>query len=216
MYLRSPAAISAALLSLGCRAVFEHSRDRGCRRRRVELEVAREDVVNHGRRRAAAMAAVLDDASCRDGRMILGRERDEPCVVLVLVGRILVLLVALAPTFVADDLRRASFAAYDDVVEMGLVRGAAGAVDDVSHRVLHVLERIGIDLDSVLDDRRIRLGDVAVESLDVLYELRLIADAAVGNLRRDLRHLERSGRDVTLADGDRQRFRWIPSFVVAL
>src|SRR3984957_9548527 len=120
MALRSPAAISAALLSLR----VEHARDCGCRRRRVELKVALEDVVNHGRRRAAAMAAVLDDASSRDGRMILGRERDEPCVVLVLVGRILAFfLLALATTLVTDDLRRASFAAYDDVVEMGLVRG---------------------------------------------------------------------------------------------
>ena len=80
-----------ASLSSSTRAIF------GCRRRRIELEVALEDVVNHGRRRAAAMTAVLDDAGGGDGRMILGRERDEPCVVLVLVGRILVFfLLALA------------------------------------------------------------------------------------------------------------------------
>src|SRR5258708_22689311 len=163
------------------------------------------------------MAAVLADASRRDGRMILGRERDEPRVILVLVWRILAFFfLALASAFVSNDLRRAGFAAYDDVIEFGLVRGATGAVDDVGHRVLHVLQRLGIDLDSVLYDRRIRLGDVTVESLDVLYELRLIADAAVGNLRRDLRHLERSGCDIALADGDRERFGGIPSLVVTL
>src|ERR1700735_1798586 len=206
MYLRSPAAISVALLSL-----IQHLRDFRFRRWRIDLEVALEDVVNYGRRRAAAVAAVLDDAGCRDGRMILGRERDEPRVVLVLVGRVLVFFVALAATFVADDLRRAGFAAYDYVVEMRLVRGAAGAVDDVGHRVLHVLQRVGIDLHSVLDDRRIRLGDIAVESLDVLDELRLVADAAVGDLRGDLRHLQRRRRDVTLSNRDRQRFRGVPS-----
>src|ERR1700678_1342224 len=143
MYLRPPA-ISAALLSL--RAV-EDARDRGFRRRRVELEVALEDVVNHGRRRAAAMPAVLDDAGRGDGRVILGRERDKPRVVLVLLGRILVLfLLAFASALVADDLRRAGLAAYDHVVEMGFVRGAADPVDDVGHRVLHILERVGIDL----------------------------------------------------------------------
>src|SRR6202451_4220603 len=213
MYLRPPA-ISAALLSL--RAV-EDARDRGFRRRRVELEVALEDVVNHGRRRAAAMATVLDDAGRGDGRVILGRERDEPRVFLELVGRILVLfLLALAATLATDDLRRAGLAAYDDVVEMGFVRGAADAVDDVGHRVLHILERVGIDLHSVLDHRRIRLDDIAVESFDGFDELRLVADAAVGDLGGDLRHLQRSGRDVSLADGDRERFRRIPSLVVAL
>src|SRR5271156_3031753 len=214
MYLRSPAAIRAALLSL--RAV-EHARDCGLRRRRIELEVALEDVVDYGRRRAAAVTAVLDDAGRGDGRMILGRERDKPRVVLVLLRRILVLfLFALAPTLVADDLRRAGLAAYDDVVEMGFVRGAAGAVDDVGHRVLHVLERVGIDLHSVLDHRRIRLGDIAVESFDVLDELRFVADAAGGDLGRGLRHLQRRGRAVTLANGDREGLRGIPSLVVAL
>src|SRR5580700_6577888 len=195
MYLRSPAAISAALLSL-----VEHLRDFRFRRRRIELEVALEDVVDYGRRCAATVTAVLDDAGGGDSRVILGRERDEPRVVLVLVGRILVLFVALAATLIADDLRSAGFAAYSDVVEMRFVRGAADAVDDVSHRVLHVLQRVGIDLDPILNDRRIRLGDIAVESFDGLHELRLIADAAVGNLRRDLRHLQRRRRDVTLSD----------------
>src|SRR5271169_6792816 len=114
MYLRPPA-ISAALLSL--RAV-EHARDCGLRRRRIELEVALEDVVNHRRRRAAAMAAVLDDAGGGDSRMILGRERDEPRVILELLGRLVFGLVFARRTFVADDLRRAGLAADDDVVEM--------------------------------------------------------------------------------------------------
>src|SRR5271166_5897198 len=133
MYLRSPAAISTAPLSL---LVVYHLRDFRFGRRRIELEVALEDVVDHRRRRAAAVTAVLDDAGGGDGRVILGRERDEPRVILVLVGRVLVLFVALAAALVADDLRGAGLAAYGDVVEMGLVRGATGAVDDVSHRVL--------------------------------------------------------------------------------
>src|SRR5208282_4816063 len=218
MNLRLPAAIRPALLSLGWRAVFEHARYLGFRRGRIELEVALEDVVNYGRRRAAAMTAMLDDAGCGDGRMILWRERDEPCVVFELLGRILVFLfLALADGSCAtDDLGRAGLAAYDDIVEVRFVRGAAGAVDDVSHRVLDDFERVGIDLDSVLDHCGIRLGDIAVESLDVLDELRAVADAAVGDLRGDLRHLERRGRDVTLADGDRERFRRVPSLMEAL
>src|SRR5580704_13444495 len=47
--LRSPAAIRAALLSSGWRVVFEDARYLGFRRRRIELEVALEDVVNYGR-----------------------------------------------------------------------------------------------------------------------------------------------------------------------
>src|SRR5208337_1330730 len=214
MNLRSPAAIRAALLSL--RVVFEHARDFRFRRRRIELKVALEDVVNYRRGRAAAVTAVLDDAGGGDGRMILGRERDEPCMVFELLGRLDLGLVFARRTLVADDLRGAGFAAYDDVVEMRLVRGAAGAVDNVGHRVLDVFKRVGIDLDSVLDHRRIRLGDIAVESLDVLDELRLVADAAVGDLSCYLRHLQRRGRDVTLADGDGERFRRIPSLVEAL
>src|ERR1700722_20169361 len=174
MYLRSPAAIRIALLSL---LVVDHLRDFRFGQRWIELEVALEDVVDYRRRRAATVTAVLDDAGGGDGRVILGRERDEPRVILVLVGRILVLFVALAATLVADDLRGAGFAAYSDVVELCFVRGAAGAVDDVSHRVLHVLQCVGIDLEPVLDDRRIRLGDIAVESFDGFHELRLLADA---------------------------------------
>src|ERR1700681_3834876 len=113
MYLRSPAAISAALLSL-----VEHLRDFRFRRRRIELEVALEDDVDYRRRRAAAVTAVLDDAGSGDSRVILGRERDEPRVVLVLIGRILVLFFALAATFISDDLRSSGFAAYGDVVEL--------------------------------------------------------------------------------------------------
>src|ERR1019366_7660993 len=165
MNLRSPSAIRAALLSLRWRGVFEHARYFRFGRGRIELEVALEDVVNHWRRRAAAMTAVLDDAGCGDGRMILWRKRDEPCVVLELIGR-LVLFVTLADrSIAADDLSRAGFAAHDDIVEMGFVRGTAGAVDD---------------------------------------------------LGGDLRHLERRSRDVTLADGDRECFRGIPSLVEAL
>src|ERR1019366_8895436 len=216
MNLRSPSAIRAALLSLRWAGVFEHGLYFRLGRGRIELEVALEDVVNHRRRRAAAMTAVLDDAGCGDGRMILWRERDEPCVVLELVGRLVICLALADRSAAADDLGRAGFAAYDDIVEMGFVRGAAGAVDDVGHRVLDDFEVVRIDLDSVLDRRRIRLGDIAVESLDVLDELRPIADAAVGDLGGDLRHLERRGRDVTLADGDRERFRGIPSLVEAL
>src|SRR5208282_173458 len=216
MNLRSPPAIRAALLSLRWRGVFEHARYLRFGRGRIELEVALEDVVNYRRRRAAAMTAVFDDAGCGDGRMILWRERDEPCVVLELVGRLVLLLALADRSIAADDLSRAGFAAYDDIVEMGFVRGTAGAVDDVGHRVLDDFQRAGIDLDSVFDHRRIRLGDVAVESLDVLDELRAIADAAVGNLGGDLRHLQRRGRDVTLADGDGERFRRIPSLVEAL
>src|SRR5271166_460257 len=105
MYLRLPAAIRAALLSL--RAIVEHARDCGFRRRRIELEVALEDVVNYRRRRAAAVTAVFDDASGGDGRMILRRERDEPCVVLELLGRFVVFLALADGTFIADNLRRA-------------------------------------------------------------------------------------------------------------
>src|SRR5208283_2926494 len=123
MNLRSPAAIRAALLSLGWRAVFEHARYFRFRRGRIELEVALEDVVNHGRRRAAAVTAVLDDAGGGDGRMILGRERDEPCVVFELLRRLVILLALANGSIAADDLGRAGFAAYDDIVEMGFVRG---------------------------------------------------------------------------------------------
>src|SRR5580692_339467 len=104
MYLRSPAAM----------LVVEHLRDFRFRRRRIELEVALEDVVDYRRRCAATVTAVLDDAGGGDSRVILGRECDEPRVVLVLVGRILVLFVALAATLIADDLRSAGFAAYSD------------------------------------------------------------------------------------------------------
>src|SRR5208283_3725008 len=119
MNLRLPAAIRPALLSLGWRAVFEHARYLGFRRGRIELEVALEDVVNYGRRRAAAMTAVLDDAGCGDGRMILWRERDEPCVVLELIGRLVLFLALAHRSIAADDLSRAGFAAHDDIVEMG-------------------------------------------------------------------------------------------------
>src|SRR5271156_3131562 len=214
MNLRSPAAISAAPLSL--RVFVQHFCDLRFGRRRIELEVALEDIVDYGRRRAAAMTAVLDDAGGGDRRMIFRRERDEPGVVLELLGRLVLGLVLARRSLVADDLRRAGLAAYDDIVEVRFVRGAAGAVDDVSHSILHVFERVGVDLHPVLDHRRIGLGDVAVQALDVLDELRLIADAAVGDLRRDLRHLQRGGRYVTLADGDRERFRGIPSLVIAL
>src|SRR5208282_6529468 len=136
MNLRSPAAISAVPPSL--RVFVQHFCDLRLGRRRIELEVALEDVVNYGRRRAAAMTAVLDDAGRGDGRMILWRERDEPCVIFELLGRILVFLfLALADGSCAtDDLGRAGLAAYDDIVEVRFVRGAAGAVDDVGHRVL--------------------------------------------------------------------------------
>src|SRR5208283_976960 len=107
MNLRSTPAIRAALLSLGWRAVFEHARYFRFGRRRVELEAALENVVNYGRRRAAAMTAVFDDAGCGDGRMILWRERDEPCMVLELVGRLVVLLALAGRTIAADDLSRA-------------------------------------------------------------------------------------------------------------
>src|SRR5208283_593231 len=108
MNLRSPPAIRAALLSLRWRGVFENARDFRFGRRRIELEVALEDVVNYRRRRAAAMTAVFDDAGCGDGRMILWRERDEPCMVLELLGRLVLLLLALAGrTIAADDLGRA-------------------------------------------------------------------------------------------------------------
>src|SRR5580700_3289577 len=137
MYLRSPAAISAALLSL-----VEHLRDFRFRRRRIELEVALEDVVDYGRRRAAAVTAVLDDAGGGDRRMILRRERDEPGVVLELLGRLVLGLVLARRSLVADDLRRAGLAAYDNVVEVRLVRGAAGAVDDIGHPIFHVFERV--------------------------------------------------------------------------
>src|SRR5208282_4141620 len=216
MNLRPAPAIRAALLSLRWRAVFEHARYFSFGRRRVELEVALEDVVNYGRRRAPAMTAVLDDAGCGDGRMILWRERDEPCMVLELVGRLVLLLALADGSIAAYHLSRAGFAAYDDIVEMGFVRGTAGAIDGVGHRVLDDFEGVRIDLDAVLDHRRIRLGDIAVESLDVLDELRPIADAAVGDLGGDLRHLQRGGRDVTLADGDRERFRGIPALMEAL
>src|SRR5258708_26866696 len=127
MYLRSPLAISAALLSLRLRAVFEHSRYLGLRRRRVELKVSLEDVVNDGRGCTAAMTAVLDDTGGRDFRMILRRERDEPCVIFVLFKR----LVGFGFCFsyprgvAADGLPRARLAAKDPDVQVGLVVGAA-------------------------------------------------------------------------------------------
>src|ERR1700733_6988268 len=214
MNLRSPAAISAAPPSL--RVFVQHFCDLRLGRRRIELEVALEYVLDYGRRRAAAVTAVLDDAGGGDRRMILRRERDEPGVVLELLGRLVLGLVLARRSLVADDLRRAGLAAYDDVVEVRLVRGAAGPGDDGGHPVLYVFERVGIDLHAGLDHRRISLGDIAVQSLDVLHELRLVADAAVGDLRRDLRHLQRSRRDVTLADGDREGLRRVPSLVVAL
>src|SRR5271168_2551477 len=129
MNLRSPAAIRTALPSL--RVVVQHPRDFGFRRRRIELEVALEHVVNHRRRRAAAMAAVLDDAGGCDGRIVLRCERDEPRVILELLRRFVFGLVLARRTFVADNLRGAGFTAYDDVVEMRLVRGAADAVEQV-------------------------------------------------------------------------------------
>src|SRR5271155_4226750 len=214
MNLRSPAAISAVPPSL--RVFVQNFCDLRLGRRGVELEVALEGVVDYGPRRAAPMTAVLDDAGGGDRRMILRRERDEPGVVLELLGRLVLGLVLARRSLVADDLRRAGFAAYDDVVEVRLMRGAARAVDDVGHSILHVFERVGIDLHPVLDHRRISLGYVAVQSFDVLHELRLVADAAVGDLRRDLRTLKRSRGDVALADGDRKRFRRIPSLVIPL
>src|SRR5580704_2635165 len=144
MNLRSPAAISAAPPSL--RVFVQHFCDLRLGRRRIELEVALEDVVDYGRRRAAAMTAVLDDAGGGDRGMILRRERDEPGVVLELLGRLVLGLVLARRSLVADDLRRPGLAAYDDIVEVRLMRGAAGAVDDVSHSILHVFERVGIDL----------------------------------------------------------------------
>src|ERR1035437_7092811 len=113
MNLRSPSAIRAALLSLRWRGVFEHARYFRFGRGRIELEVALEDVVNHWRRRAAAMTAVLDDAGCGDGRMILWRKRDEPCVVLELIGRLVLFLTLADRSIAADDLSRAGFAAHD-------------------------------------------------------------------------------------------------------
>src|SRR5277367_6105397 len=100
MNLRSPAAIRLALLSSRAVFVFQHVRDCRFRRGRIELEVALEDVVNHRRRRAAAMAAVLDDAGGGDSRMILGRERDEPRVILKLLGSLVFGLVFARRTFV--------------------------------------------------------------------------------------------------------------------
>ncbi len=85
------------------------------------------------------MTAVLDDAGCGDGRMILWRERDEPCMVLELSGRLVLCLALADRSITADDLSRASFTAHDDIVEMGFVRGTAGAVDDVGHSVLDEL-----------------------------------------------------------------------------
>src|SRR5215469_12263631 len=97
---------SAIRIALRFSLAVEHARDFGLRRRRVELEITLEDVVNHGRRRAAAVTAVLNNAGRRDRRVILRREGDEPCVVLVLVGRVLFSFVlAVAAAFVADDLR---------------------------------------------------------------------------------------------------------------
>src|ERR1700684_3544791 len=171
MNLRSPAAISAVPPSL--RVFLQHFCNLRFGRRRIELEVALEDVVDYWRRRAAAMTAVLDDAGGGYSGMVLRRERDEPRVVLELLGRLVLGLVLARRSLVADDLRRAGLAAYDDVVEVLLVRRAAAAVDDVGHSILHVFERVGIDLHPVLDHRRISLGYVAVESFDVLHETRV-------------------------------------------
>src|SRR5271168_3193965 len=115
MYLRSPLAISAALpklrvsLRVSRRIVVEHARDFGLRRRRVELKVALEHVVNHRCGRAAAVTAMLDDTGGRDCRMILRRERDEPCVIFELFRSLVFGLVFTDRGFAADDLRGAGF-----------------------------------------------------------------------------------------------------------
>src|SRR5882757_4946413 len=119
MYLRSPLAISPALLSSRRRAVFEHARYLGLRRLGVQLKVPLEDIVNHRRGRTAAVTAVLDDTSGRYFRMILRCEGDDPFVILILLGR----RVVFAFTFSdrrdvgAGGLRRAGLDPNDNLVE---------------------------------------------------------------------------------------------------
>src|SRR6267154_4708362 len=202
MYLRSPLGISAALLSLRRRAVFEHPRYLGLRRLGMQLKVPLEDVVNHRRGRTAAVTAVLDDTSGRYFRMFFRRERDEPCVILILLGRLVVFAFAFPDwrDVGADGLRGAGLAANDNVVEFCLMCGAARAVDDVGHRVFYRCERSGIDRDSSFNFRRIRLGDGAVETFDSLDKLRPVAGSAVGDDLGNLRHLQRRCRYIALAD----------------
>src|SRR5882672_9910751 len=218
MYLRSPLGISAALLSLRRRAVFEHPRYLGLRRLGVQLKIPLEDIVNHRRGRTAAVTAVFDDTSGRYFRMIFRREGDEPCVIFVLVGRLVVFGFAFPDRrdVGADGLRGAGLAANDHVVEMRLMCGAARAVDNVGHGIFYRCERGGIDRDSSFNFRQIRLGDGAVETFDSLDKLRQVAGSAIGDDLRNLRHLQRRGRHIALAYCDRKRLRRIPSLMIPL
>src|SRR5713226_3798925 len=124
---------------------------------------------------------MLDDTGGRNFRMIFRRERNEPCVIFELVGSLVVGFALTDRRAAAYDLSGAGLAAYDHVVKMRLVRGAASAVNDVGHRVLHRLERGWIDRDSSFDFGRKRFGDGAVETFDRLDELRPVARSAVGD-----------------------------------
>ena len=85
------------------------------------------------------MAAVLDDACERDLRMVLGRERDEPSIVAILVWNLVFIHAGLEVRgLVANHLRGAGLSAHLDTVEAGLMSGAAGAVDDIGHRVANL------------------------------------------------------------------------------
>src|ERR1700682_366561 len=116
MYLRSPLAISPALLSLRRRAIFEHARYLGLRRLGGQLKVPLEDIVNYRRGRTSAVTAVLDDTSGRYFRMLLRREGDEPCVIFILLGRLVVVGFGFSDRrdVGADGLRGAGLVAHDD------------------------------------------------------------------------------------------------------
>src|SRR5437773_3974236 len=99
-----------------------------------------------------------------------------------------------------SPLRGAGFPGDFNIVEAGLMRGAACAIDDINHPRAHLIERLRRKVESSFRAYLIRRHDLVIKGLHLLNEPGLIERSAVGDDAHGLRHLQRSDLDVALAN----------------
>src|SRR6266436_1564298 len=182
------------------------------RRPLVAAEVVGEHLLHDGRGDGAAPAArVLDDARDRDLGRVEGREGDEPRVVAHHLGAAVGARAVLAHL---DHLRGAGLSRHHDAGHARLLARAALAHHHLAHAIAHLRERALLEM-RLAEHLRLDLEHGPVRADDPLHVEGPAAGAAAGDGRRQIRHLERRGGHVALADRDRERLALEPGLAEA-
>ena len=99
-----------------------------------------------------------------------------------------------------SPLRGTGFTSDFDIIEAGLMRGAAGSINNIDHSGAHLVHRLGREAQCSFRAHLVRTHDLVIKCLHLLNQSCLIERSSIGDDAHGLSHLQWSDLRVSLAD----------------